>query len=318
MADCHDLFLEYHDKIKLAKSKVDNLKTARDGVRNRIKNYFINSLKESAPNFKMQGSFAMKSTVNPLSGEYDIDDGIYLNNLDNDKNNWPSTATVHKWIYDAVDGHTDEKPTDKRTCVRVTYSGNYHVDLPIYGIENKVSYLAEKGDKGWHTSEPDKFTDWFVKKVNDNDEQLRRMVRYIKAWADYDSRKGKLPSSIILTVLVTDNYQYNDRDDACFARIITRIDDIINYPFAVFNPVDLTEDLARRLSESNVSHFSERIAALLKSASEALQEDDKEKACKKWRNLFGDRFPACENLKDNFTALKTSAPAILKDDFRSA
>ena len=320
MADCHDLFLQYHEKIRLPKSKSEDLRRARDGIRGRIKNYFRNTLEQSVPDFKMQGSFAiaMKTMVNPLSGEYDVDDGVYLTSLDADKKNWPIPSTVHRWIYDAVDGHTIEKPTDKRTCVRVTYAGNYHVDLPIYGTHEEAKYLAEKGDRDWHVSEPGKFTYWFIGEVTDNGEQLRRIVRYIKAWTDYDSRLGKMPSSIVLTVLTTNNYISMERDDACFARVVSNICDDISGSFIVPNPVDGAEDLAERLTAGQKEHFGERITVLLDSATQALQEDDKEKACKKWRKQFGDRFPACEGLKDHSVALKTSSPAILRDDARSA
>lgn len=44
----------------------------------------------------------------------------------------------------------------------------------------------------------------------------------------------------------------------------------------------------------------------------------RKKHVKKWREQFGDRFPECEGLNDNLSALKTAAPAILRNDSRSA
>lgn len=49
-----------------------------------------------------------------------------------DQAKWPTPETVHNWLVKATDGHTNEKPIDKKTCVRVVYAGQYHVDLPAY------------------------------------------------------------------------------------------------------------------------------------------------------------------------------------------
>ena len=152
MADCHDLFNEFFKNIKLSDSNKSKLIDARNAIRNRIKDYFKDTLKEKSPLFHEQGSFSIGTVVTPLDGEFDIDLGAYLQNLPQD--NWPSPDTVHKWIFKAVEGHTNEAPKDKRTCVRLIYAGKYHVDLPIYNSSSENSFLAEKGEKGWHGSNP--------------------------------------------------------------------------------------------------------------------------------------------------------------------
>ena len=45
--------------------------------------------------------------VNPLDGEYDLDDGVYLRHLGDNKSEWPKTETVHEEIMEAVEEHTD-------------------------------------------------------------------------------------------------------------------------------------------------------------------------------------------------------------------
>ena len=318
MAECHDLFQQFHEKIKLHDSKKDSLQTARDGIRNRIEKYFKEELKQKIPNFKMQGSFAMKTTVNPLNGEYDVDDGVYLNNIETEK--WPTPAAVHKWIYDAVDGHTNENPVDKRTCVRVKYANNYHVDLPIYGTSEDLPYLAEKFDSGWHISDPCKLKDWFIDQVQTQGEQLRYIVRYIKAWADFDSQShGECSSSIILTVLATGCfYPYMNRDDASFARTLNNIRDSVCTLFRVKNPIDESEIISDRLTNAQKDLFKNRINAAVSGASKALQTNSNKEGCKEWRILLGNRFPNCDLIEENTVALKTIAPAILHDDARSA
>lgn len=318
MANCHDLFQDFYGKIELASSKKEYLKKTRDAIRDKIIKYFKDTLKANVPKFLIQGSYAMATIVNPLDGEFDIDDGVYLQNLGSDKSKWPKPETVHNWICKAVAGHTKEKTQDKRTCVRVVYSGNYHIDLPIYGIYNKKAYLAEKAKLGWHISEPRNIVKWFRSQTKTKGDQLRRLVRYTKAWADYQSKSGTFPNGFTLTVLVAEGYEKSERDDSSFAGTMRNISDRLSESTVILNPVDKNEDLGKRISEFQMKNFKERLAYLLKNASSALKEESKVEACKKWKSEFGKRFPKCEDLKIIDTPRKTTSPAILRDDARSA
>ena len=318
MADCHDLFLDFYDKIKLFSSKEEYLRSARDALRDRIKSYFKNTRKEKVPEFFVQGSYAMKTIINPLDGEFDIDDGVYLQNLDQDRSKWPSPERVHNWIYKAVEEHTDDPPVDKRTCIRVIYSGDYHVDLPIYGIYNSTPYLAEKGKADWPMSDAKAIVSWFNNAVENKGERLRRIIRYLKAWADNKSKFGKLPNGFALTVLAENHYEESDRDDGALAGTVSSIYERLLKPMPILNPMDSSEYLDDNITEPQMENFKERLSSLLISASAALKEESKKEACKRWGKEFGNRFPKCEELKENNVPLKTLTPAILSDDARSA
>ena len=120
MANLHKEFGTFHDRIALTSGKKESLRKSRNAIRDRIRKHFRENIKVELPKFRGQGSYAMGTTVNPLDGEFDIDDGVYLQHLDkNDDSEWPTPETVHSWLVKATDGHTKEKPIDKRTCVRV-------------------------------------------------------------------------------------------------------------------------------------------------------------------------------------------------------
>jgi len=319
MANCHDLFTLFHDAIVLPDSGEEKLRTARDAIRDRIKRKFTECKRSPMPEFHGQGSYSMATIVNPIDGEYDIDDGVYLQNLDDtDDSDWPSPETVHQWIIDAVDGHTDHRPIDKRTCVRVVYAGHYHVDLPIYASLSGSNLHAEKGDKGWHQSDPKAVVDWFRKAARECGNQLRRMVRYFKAWADYNSKDGKLPSGFVFTVLVVDAFDGHDRDDVCFGSLSRAMYTRLISSRYVQNPVDPTEDLLARYDVKQQQHFVEAILRLTSAAAGALANDKKVSACKQWRAEFGSRWPDCSGLEKDTGARYTVAPALLRDDARSA
>lgn len=177
MANCHQLFQDFNESIALDSEHKKSLRQSRDAVRNKIKAYFKNKNNGLTPKFHGQGSFMMHTIIEPLDGEYDIDDGIYFQV---EKEPSVNVHTFHRWICEAVDGHTAEKPVDKQTCVRLIYAKKYHLDLPVYYIlEGASPYLAHKG-KGWITSDPREFIRWFNQKA-DSDGQLKRIVRYLKA-----------------------------------------------------------------------------------------------------------------------------------------
>ena len=128
-----------------------------------------------------------------------------------------------------------------------------------------------------------------------------------------------MPSGFILTILVANQMDKADREDTAFSGTAKKIYDYITIFTTIPNPVDPSEDMRKRITEPQMSNFKEKLKALKDNASEALKEEKKEKACKKWKKEFGDRWPSCDNLKeDDETAKKTAAPAILRDDARSA
>lgn len=250
--------------------------------------------------FHDQGSYAMGTMVNPLNGEFDIDDGVYLQHLDtSNKSDWPTPETVHRWLVQATDGHTGQKPIDKRTCVRLRYAGQYHVDLPAYAELNGDYLLAEKGEKGWHRSDPLALTNCFNACVKVHGEQLRRIVRYLKAWADFQSRRrGKMSNGLILTVMAANHFYPDTRDDICFANILRAIANAVTVVFRVYNPVDATEELTLRLTDQQKNIFQEIVSDAADAATEAIKTDDRHEASNIWRIQFGDRFPAVRKEDD--------------------
>lgn len=307
MADVTTEFKKFHEKILLSTAQETSLRRSRDAIRERIRKHFRDVLEADVPKFHQQGSFAMRTTVQPLDGEFDIDDGVYFLHLDKDKAKWPTPATVHGWLVDATDDHTDSPPQDKNSCVRVRFKREYHVDLPSYGEHDNKFYLAHK-TKGWVESDPKALTEWFRKQVKPN-EQFRRIVRYLKAWADHQERKlGKMPSGLILSVLAANDFVADDRDDIALSKTVAAIKEKVTPVVYVTNPVAPSEELSARLNADRKKRFTDAIAEFAKTASEAVDEKSEKAASKKWQEMFGDRFPLAE---DRAAQKKADAAALV-------
>lgn len=312
MADCHSVFLEFDQQIKLPENKKEGLRISRDSLRKKVKQAF--SEKGYDVKFSWQGSFAMNTIITPEDGDYDIDDGIYLQ-LDTDPEE--TIYTLHNWIVKVAEGYTSKKPINKSTCVRVLFSDGHHVDLVLYrkSEDDEHPWLGHKKE-GWILSDPKEFVDWFNDKCDEKG-QLKRMVRYLKAWSDH--LKGDMPSGLILTVLACNNIEFNERDDIALLATLKNIERSLEDEFICYRPTtDSTEDLFSEYSETRRDYFLQRLHSLIVSGDQAIQEINQKDACPKWRKHLGNRLPCdlAEDRIDNAKHFKESA--FIKSDARSA
>ncbi|MGB3691879.1 MAG: hypothetical protein WA999_04060, partial [Spirulinaceae cyanobacterium] len=297
MADLHQSFLDFNNTIALSSSHKKTLRTSRNAVRDRIRRYFREEKKGYTPKFHGQGSFMMNAIIEPLDGEFDIDDGIYLQ-VDSEPSE--SVSTFHRWIYNAVDGQTKETPIDKNPCVRLIYTGQYHIDLPLYYTKKSDSpYLAHK-TKGWIESDPREFIDWFNDKADSNG-QLKRLVRYLKAWKDY--RKKELPCGLVFSILAAQYAVFDNRDDIALYETLKNIHSVLYRGFACYRPTTPRgENLLDNYGKTNKNYLLDRLTGLINSAEKAINENTPPpKACEYWQRHLGKKRFLLSN-SDNITA----------------
>ena len=218
MANCNEHFIEFTDKIKLTKTRKKDLKRSRRDLRKKVRNWFKKNKPENEkPRFDGQGSMSNDTIINPIVRKimvegveknllkYDVDDGIYFIG-EKEVVDRPTPSTYHSWVYQAVQGHTETDPIDKDTCIRTIFSDGHNIDQPIYYKKGDKPELAHK-KRGYIESDPLEFTQWFNEKADKNP-QLRRLVRYGKAWIDYrefvNSQK-KMPRWLIINYYNFDN-----------------------------------------------------------------------------------------------------------------
>ena len=288
MANCNQLFRDFNTVIALDSTRKEQLRISRNAVRERIRRYFWEKQNGLVPKFHGQGSFMMNTIICPIDGEFDVDDGIYFKVK---VEPLQSINTFHDWICEAIDEHTKQEPIDKQTCVRLVYARQYHLDLPIYYIiEGQTPYLAHKG-KGWIKSDPREFIKWFNSKA-DEEGQLKRIVRYLKAWSDY--KKGDLPSGLIFSILAANNIVFDERDDLAFYKTLVAIKNQLELSFTCYRPtIPAYENLLEGYSKTKKDYFLGQLGSFIKSAEKALSDElSKQDACKAWQSHFGkDRFP---------------------------
>lgn len=287
MADCHNLFLQYNDDLNITKTKRDSLKKSKEALRKRIKEYFKENHPEYIPQFFIQGSYKMKTMIRTKDNECDLDDGVYFLCKPD-----VTATTLQKWVYDAVYGHTTGGQQHRKKCIRVIYSGDYHIDIPVYYMFEKDGnhpFLAVK-DEGWQESDPKEFIDWF-KRVKTG--QIVRISRYLKGWGD--NKRNNMPSGLAMALLTEKNLVENGRDDIALRDILKAIKKSLTASWKCVMPTTPKDDLFSKYDEAFKNNFFAALDDFIADADAAIEEECQVKASKKWRKHLGDsRFPLGE------------------------
>lgn len=339
MANTHHLFQYYNRAIKLTDEKRITLLSFRDSLRKRMKTNFnkipAEQRRQLEMYFQTQGSFIMDTIIRPVNDDFDLDDGVYFQGIQS-REQRPAPQVFHNWVFAAVDSDNDyEKVTDRPTCVRVKYKMGFHIDIPIYYADNLNSPDLAEAVKWWMLSNPVEFIAWFEEKTKSGfqkafmyealayaepyekwlndirkaDCQLRRLVRYMKAWADL--KKADMPCGIIMTILVAENFAVDERDDIAFRDTLISVRNYLHRNgFQCPRPTSPQgEDLFATTSQTAKDYFMTALNALIKSADNAVNAENEKDACKEWEKHFGSRFP-CHLAKDNPKPLVRSEPNI--------
>jgi hypothetical protein len=210
--------------------------------------------------------------------------------------------------------------TSKPTCIRVVISQHAHLDFPLYAIpddefarlkalesfdsalnreeslkkdrwdalpEDKVMLAHRKFD--WMISDPRPVKDWFNGNVQAKGIQLKRVVRYLKAFRDWKWENGG-PASILLMTAATQVFEKRiDRDDLALLDVVSKIPSILRK--GVNHPCDENESLTERLGNEGVENAAKTFEQFESYLRGAIHSNSPEQACSWLIKMMGPRFP---------------------------
>lgn len=257
----------------------------------------------------IQGSYKYGTLIKPvrLGEEYDVDVGVYFQWSDDQKLK-PAPTQLRQWVQQELLAYQDTTPDIKRVeeppkerCSRTIYNRQFHIDTPIYHLErSKDRRRLALWSNAWENSDPKTLYKWFKEVVNEDDrDQLRRIVRYLKAWAavGFDGAADSRPSSILLTVLTAQAFEsivswrlFAGADDDVLTEVISKILDRLEDNRVVSNPVAPDENL-NRISDVAWEGFVVRLRALKGVAEHAKAASDEASACLIWSEAFSYLMP---------------------------
>lgn len=262
----------------------------------------------------LQGSYKFATQIRPASlyGEFDIDLGIYFiwEGEPSDGNFSPIELKniVQKSLLEYAKEVKDEVKgvlvPPKNRCCRIVFSDNFHIDVPVYHLDEKLdtrNLATEKNE--WENSDPKTLHKWFISKCKDEVEgfQIRRLIRYIKMWAALNFEEGKRPPSILLTVLMIEAFESIPsevfEDDDLFSHCVEKILERVSENSKVYNPVNLAENI-NKLSDEDFQIFIKKINYLYNVSIRAQKVITEADAAVIWQEVFKQFFPLPEVLEE--------------------
>lgn len=283
MPNLHNIFINYDRSISLTVSRQKRLTSAKISVQNAIKSHFRNDTRIVVPSFYIQGSYKMKTMIVKKDNTYDVDLGVYFFNKPN-----MEAISLQKNVFNAVRHKTNSGATHKEKCIRVNYQGEFNIDLPVYYLDknSNTSYLATK--YGWEISDPKDLVEWYFDNGGESP-QLRRIIKYLKAWAD--NHKNKFPSGIALSVWATNKYSPHKRDDIALYNTLLGIKRYIFWNGVYCeNPAPPKDDLVSRLTSTQQSRFKSELKVLIDDLDNAIEAESLKQAVRSLRIHFGKRY----------------------------
>jgi hypothetical protein len=284
MANCNKLFLDFDVNLNIPPTKKDKLKKSKDEIRTKIKNYFKTNHPDYRPEFYIQGSYKVGTTILTKDNECDLDDGVYFR-----REQGVSGTTLQTWIKNAVENHTTTPPEHRKKCVRVIFKAEYHIDIPVYYFPDDSEHplLAIKNED-CSESDPKEFVVWYKNEIN-NTPQVLRISRYLKAWGD--NKRDKMPSGLAMSILAANNIQENDRDDLALRDTLEKIKEVLDNSFECIVPANPNDDLFKDYDQTRIDKFNNNLDLFIKDANKAVEEKNQLKSSKFWKNNLGDKFP---------------------------
>lgn len=236
------------DRIKLPESIKTSISNAEKAIKRRLKLYLKKSTGSSV-RFCRQGSWALDTLIFSKKGYCDLDFGVRL---------YPfpklSLKTIQNHIKTSLTGYDDiVNITCKDKCVRIFYENSFHIDITIYGLHGFDSspLLGTKGY--WDESDTSGLKKWFENKAGQKKGQLRRIIKYLKLWADLKTKK--MPSGLCFTILATENFQPATSDFLSLKYTVKNMQNALANDIKCEMPVAPFDNLFENLTDRQINYF---------------------------------------------------------------
>ena len=328
-------FNKFHDKIKLGRQD-DAYKKARDrddSIKAQVKTAFKDAGYPVADDF-IQGSLKTNTGIVPISGDYDIDRALVIEEGKAPEN----PVTPKKKALEVLEDRGFKNAKIKKPCVTADYaSDNVHIDLIIYKKSGDQHYLAvgkknsDEDNREWSEADPRGLMEWITDFSDHHDDdvavrtQFRHLVRYLKRWRDVQFSDKVRPKvfSIGLTVMVKEEFvpTFNSegaREDleALRATVEATLDadyfdeeDERKYRVRVDLPVEPYRDIFDGSSLDTGTQLRNKLTHLKDELKKAEGLSDEREQCKILNRLFGDDFKVPDPPKGGSKAARAIYPS---------
>lgn len=252
-----------------------------------------------------QGSWAHRTIIRPPEGkEFDAD---FLLRMNEDPDWHESPGRYLDAVEDVLRGHGTYKrmPIERKDrCVRLTYAGDFHLDIvPFVRRADGTAWIVDGASGQWEPTNPTGYTTWMRDKDALAEGNLRRTVRLFKFLRDHhgwfaDTR------SIILTTLLGERVtaatkaanpdQYRDVPTT----LLTLAEDVAGYlqdnPTKpdIADPSAAGANFGHRWTDASYAVLRRDMAECTALIGAAFHHQDAAESRRLWQEVFGPGFDA--------------------------
>ena len=310
-------FDKFHDKIRLGRGD-DAYKKARerdDSIKKEVSSAFAKEGYPVAKDF-IQGSLGTHTGIVPISGDFDVDRALVIEEKDAPEN----PVTPKKKVLEVLEDRGFKNAKIKKPCVTADYATDkVHIDFIIYKRSGSQHYLAvgkensDENNREWSSADPHGLSDW----INDDNSypeddakdvltQFRRLVRYMKRWRDvqFSETVAAKVYSIGLTVMVKHRLRWSFSTEGArqdLRALQATVEAILDagyfteveagrYRVQVQLPTQPWRDIFDSSSLDTGTQLYNKLIRLKEKLAEAEGLSDVRKQCQILNKLFGDDF----------------------------
>lgn len=256
-----------------------------------FKSYYVNSFLSGS--YKRDTAIRPRKIKNELSRP-DVDIIVETNHSLTDH-----PQAVIDLFYDVL----MRKYTDIRKQNRSIGIKTDKVDMDIvpiiksYGIHENL-YIPDKTKEQWIITNPSKHTSW-TSEVNQNSEgRFKPLVKLMKWWRRHNQTISKKPKGFVIECIVEEcmdmqQSQYGELFVGTLERIVEKYAHYVlagELPY-IQDPGVPSNSVTNGMTFSAFEGFYNKAKSHAIVGREAINETDSEESIKKWRILFGERFP---------------------------
>lgn len=157
---------------------------------------------------------------------------------------------------------------------------------------NHIVLATRSGE--WKNSDPEDVARWFIDRIKEHTEQLRRVCCYLKGWRDYQWQEGGGPTSVSIMIAVAQTFEpQRGRDDLALEKAATHLSVAILGELRERGIDDGAEDFNNRLAPEEKTHAAQKARELASMLQQARSHAPhlKQLAIANLQKQFGDRIP---------------------------
>ena len=329
-------FDKFHDRIKLGRED-DAYRKARkrdDSIKDDVKSAFKTAGYPIVRDF-IKGSLGTHTGIVPISGDYDIDRALVIENDTAPAN----PVAPKKTALDVLEARGFKNAKIKKPCVTANYaSDNVHIDFIVYKQSGHQYYLAvgkensDVNNREWSAADPHGLIDW----INDGNcygqddakdvlTQFRALVRYLKRWRDvqFNQTVAVKVYSIGLTIMIKKKFVRSFSTEGArqdLQALIKTVGAILDagyfhegeagrYRVRVHLPVQPYRDIFHNSSLDTGTQLYNKLKRLRDKLVEAEKLNDEREQCEILNKLFGDDFKVPDPPKGGSNTEKARYPS---------